>query len=87
MARLIARESRRFGARIAEGGDMHVTHCAFRHWASQYDVHGFMGRSRDRHECWLAEQVRPILRLEGTAPAGTLVDAVIACLTAKKLSN
>jgi adenylate kinase family enzyme len=82
MSRLAARESRRFGARIAPGGDMHMTHCAFRHWASQYDVPGFMGRSRQRHEYWLAEQVRPIFRLEGTTPLDSLVEAVLAALAA-----
>ncbi len=78
MQRLVTREKERYGERISPGGDMHEIHVAFRDWASQYDTPGFLGRNRLRHEYWLAEQVAPVVRLEGTTPVENLADAVIA---------
>jgi adenylate kinase family enzyme len=80
LARLKARERRRFGDRIAPGGDMEWLHASFLNWAAQYDDRGFTGRSRLRHETWLAEQPAPVLRLDATEPVEALVAKVLAAL-------
>lgn len=78
LERLTQRESGRFGARIAPGGDMYDIHIAFREWASGYDIPGFNGRNRIRHEAWLAAQTATVLRLDGTQPTEALAEQVNA---------
>ncbi|RME16766.1 MAG: adenylate kinase [Alphaproteobacteria bacterium] len=80
LARLIAREHRRFGARIRPGGDMEKIHASFLDWASRYDDAGFTGRSRARHELWLSEQRAPVLRLGAQRPVDDLAKDVLARL-------
>jgi adenylate kinase family enzyme len=66
MARLKAREERRFGREaLAPGGAMHEAHVAFMNWAAGYDEGGDDIRSRRRHEQWLAALPCPCIRLEG----------------------
>ncbi len=65
VSRLRAREKKLWGARISEGGDMHVEHEKFMAWAAQYDEGLKNGRSLPRHEAWLAKQRAPILHIEG----------------------
>jgi adenylate kinase family enzyme len=66
MARLKAREQRRFGkAALAPGGGMHAAHMSFLNWAAAYDEGGDDMRSRRRHEQWLASLPCPCIRLEG----------------------
>ena len=55
VARLIRRESERFGQPL-EG---------FIEWASQYDEGRLPGLSRAIHERWLSERKSPVLRIEG----------------------
>lgn len=78
IARLRQREQARFGARIACGGDMHAHHKAFLDWAATYDTGDQPGRSRPRHEAWLAQRPVPVLRLDGRKPPDALVLAVQA---------
>jgi adenylate kinase family enzyme len=80
LTRLRAREHERFGERIALGGDMEHLHASFLVWASQYDDTGFTGRSRLRHEVWMAEQDAPVLRLDATRPPEALLADVLARL-------
>ena len=66
LARLRAREERRFGtAALAPGGAMYATHVAFMQWAAAYDAGGDDMRSRRRHEQWLAALPCPYIRFEG----------------------
>ena len=54
LARLAARERRRFGeAALAPGGAMHAPYTAFMAWAAAYDDGGLELRSRRLHEQWL----------------------------------
>ncbi len=76
MARLHARESARYGARIAPGGDMAVASQEFLAWAEAYDTAGVEQRSRALHAAWLADRACPVLRLDATEPVGGLVRAV-----------
>jgi hypothetical protein len=56
---------------------MHDTHREFIDWASQYDDGTLPGRSRPRHEGWLARIGMPVLRLDGSRPTEELVAAVL----------
>lgn len=76
--RLRARESGRFGDSLMPGGAMHHTHREFIEWAAQYEEGTQPGRSRPKHEAWLAGLDKPVLRLEGTRPTAELVKAVVA---------
>lgn len=80
LARLKRRERERFGDRIGPGGDMEGIHLGFMDWAAQYDMAGFIGRSRARHEAWLVEQPTPVLRLVGTGPVAEQVERVLEAL-------
>ena len=76
LERLRARERARFGDSLGPGGAMHETHRHFIEWASHYEDGTQPGRSRPRHERWLANTDKPILRLDGTRRLEDLVDAV-----------
>jgi hypothetical protein len=56
---------------------MHETHREFILWAAHYDDGTLPGRSRPKHEKWLAGLGRPVLRLDGTLPTAELVRAVL----------
>jgi hypothetical protein len=57
---------------------MYETHREFIGWASHYDDGTLPGRSRPRHEKWLAGLSTPVLRLDGTRPTADLVAAALA---------
>jgi adenylate kinase family enzyme len=65
LARLRERERQRYGAKIEPGGTQHEGHTAFMDWAAGYDDGNFTGRSRQRHEQWLAGLPCSVVRLEG----------------------
>jgi adenylate kinase family enzyme len=66
LARLAARERRRFGeAALVSGGARHAHYIAFMAWAAAYDDGGLELRSRRLHEQWLRSLPCPVLRLEG----------------------
>lgn len=79
LERLRRRERGRFGDALLPGGAMHDTHREFIAWAGQYEEGREPGRSRPRHERWLAGVAKPVLRLDSTRPVGALVAAVLAC--------
>lgn len=62
--RLRRREQERYGDRIRPGGDMHQAHLEFIEWAAQYDQGYMSGRSKKRHEEWMARLPCPVLRIE-----------------------
>jgi len=78
MARLRQREQARFGDMLLPGGAMHETHREFIEWAAQYELGTEGGRSRPRHESWLAGLAVPVLRLDSTRPADALVSDVLS---------
>ena len=80
MARLRARETARFGARIAPGGDMHPGSVAFLDWAESYEAGGPDQRSLARHRAWLAALPCPVLELDGTHPTAALTEAAMAAI-------
>jgi adenylate kinase family enzyme len=77
LERLRAREKARFGEALLPGGAMHEIHREFIAWAAHYEDGTQPGRSRPRHERWLAAVAKPVLRLDGTRPVDALVAAVI----------
>ena len=80
LVRLKRRERERFGARILPGGDMERSHREFLSWAAGYDQPYFSGRSRQRHENWLAGLRVPVLRLSGDMPTERMVAACARAL-------
>ena len=80
LARLRARERRRFGGRIAPGGDLHDSHRGFLAWAMGYDEPGNQGRSRAAHEAWLATLSQPVIRLDASPDPAALADAALDAL-------
>lgn len=77
LERLRRREWARFGDAILPGGAMHDTHREFIEWAARYEDGSLPGRSRPRHEDWLAGLTLPVLRLDGTLPTDVLVRTVL----------
>ncbi|WP_040685511.1 AAA family ATPase [Nocardiopsis baichengensis] len=76
LKRLKSREYRRYGARIDPGGDRQSNHEEFMDWARRYDDQDFDGRSRRRHEEWLASLDCPLLRLDASDELALLVKFV-----------
>ncbi|MBI1219061.1 MAG: hypothetical protein GC186_10980 [Rhodobacteraceae bacterium] len=74
--RLIARETARYGARIAPGGDLAAAHREFVDWAAGYDDPTFLRRSRRTQEDWLARLPCPLLRLDAGADLAALLPLV-----------
>ena len=79
--RLRTRERTRYGAgALAPGGWQHEDYAFFVEWAAHYDDGTREGRSRQRHEAWLARLTCPVLRLDGARPLDELVGEVVARL-------
>lgn len=55
-----------------------TAHREFFDWARGYDDSDFSGRSRAKHERWLAALPCPVLRLSSAAPVPRLVETVTA---------
>lgn len=77
LSRLRQREQARFGDSLLPGGAMHDTHREFIEWAAQYEQGEQPGRSRPKHERWLAGLAIPVLRLDATRPVDELVSEVL----------
>jgi adenylate kinase family enzyme len=77
MERLREREQARFGDTLLPGGAMHRTHRDFIAWAAQYEQGTQPGRSRPRHEHWLARLGVAPLRLDATQPPDELVAEIL----------
>jgi len=76
LERLRLREQAWFGDALLPGGAMHDNHREFIEWAARYEDGTLPGRSRPRHEAWLAGLDKPVLRFDGTRPTDELVAAV-----------
>jgi adenylate kinase family enzyme len=78
LQRLREREWLRYGQEaLAYGGLLYEQHRAFLHWAAAYDDGTQDGRSRPRHEAWLARLPCPILRLEGVLSVEEMVRRIL----------
>ena len=81
LKRLLARERERYGIEaLTPGGIMYKTHVTFMNWAAGYDQGGHDGRSRSRHEAWLARLPCPVLRVDGSNAVDILVRQVAGAL-------
>jgi adenylate kinase family enzyme len=81
LQRLAAREAARFGAEaVAPGGSRHAQYKAFLEWSAAYDDRSHEGRSRPRHEAWLAQLPCPVLRVDGSNTVDCLVQQVLTAL-------
>ena len=73
--RLENRETKRFGERIKEGGDMHDNHIKFIEWAKGYDSSN-EGRCRKTHEEWFVKLTCPLLRADGEKTTDELINQI-----------
>jgi hypothetical protein len=74
LERIRARSRRRYGdATLEPGGRLHEDYLAFLEWAAAYDAGSQGGRSRPRHEAWLARLPCPVVRLEGVLAIDDMV--------------
>jgi adenylate kinase family enzyme len=78
LRRLEQREAGRYGSSNAAEDWNGSAHAAFMEWARRYDDPDFSGRSRVRHERWLAALVSPVLHLDAAQPVPGLMDAIEA---------
>jgi hypothetical protein len=67
MRRLVARERRRYDARVEPGGDLFEHSREFIAWASRYETAGFKQRGRVVHEAWIGGLSCPVLRIDDDA--------------------
>ncbi len=86
LARLRARERRRYGDAIGPGGDQAERFRGFLDWAMGYDDDTFQGRSRKMHESWLDRLPCPVIRLDAAQPVPALVEAAVAALDGARAS-
>lgn len=76
--RIRQREVRRYGAGVLSAGhENHAASKAFLEWAARYDDPEFDGRSRTRHEAWLATMACPVIRVSGDQSTDEIVDCII----------
>lgn len=79
LARLRARERRRYGDAILPGGPLHEKFRGFLDWAMSYEDDTFNGRTRKQHEAWLAGLRCPVIRIDaGLPPEAVLAEALKA---------
>lgn len=79
LARLMAREERRYGTEaVSPGGSRHADVTSFIEWAGNYEIGDRAGRNLPRHEAWLAALRCPVVRVDGTQPVDELVATVAA---------
>lgn len=85
MDRLLARERKLYGARIAPGGDMADDHAAFMDWARGYDVDdgASEGITLARHEALLREARCPVVRLVGDVSIDEAARRVLTALSTR----
>ncbi len=78
--RLKIREAGMFGDLILPGAPRHRPYLEFLEWAGAYELGTREGRSRPRHEAWLASLPCKVIRLDGTMAILVLVERVIDSL-------
>ena len=78
MARSLARERARYGARIEPGGDMHEIHQKFMTWSRGYDDGSNGGRSLASHRSWLSGLTCPVLEITDAPTVEESVRRVLA---------
>jgi len=75
------REARHFGKDAVDPGGWRYQETEdFIEWASHYDDGTREGRSRARHEAWLATLRCPVVRLDGMQAINSLVREIVTAL-------
>lgn len=80
LARLRKRERLRAGATHLKTAEARAAQKAFLEWAAGYDDAEFTGRSRARHEVWLAALACPVVRIDASRPEAEVLGEAIRCL-------
>ncbi|HEY2824021.1 MAG TPA: AAA family ATPase [Gemmatimonadales bacterium] len=88
LARLRRREAQRYGAQNLEpGGPRYEQHVAFLAWAASYETGDRGGRSRMRHQGWLAALPCRVIAVCSDQPLERLYDAVRAEIAATSAAS
>lgn len=82
--RIVERETRKFGDRIKQGGDMGAQHQAFIDWAMAYDTAPVTMRSRVMHEEWYNRLPCEKMKLDGALPVQDLRNHVLSGFSGAK---
>ncbi len=82
--RLWKRERGIFGARVLEGGDRELCTQEFIEWAAGYDSGRLPGRSKLKHESFIASLTMPLLRLSSLESREEMVHKAAAWLEGLK---
>ena len=77
LKRIKERETKQFGKRIAEGGDMFDHYNQFLDYAAIYDTGNPPERCRKLHEQWIEILPCPVVRLDGTRSGDKLIADII----------
>ena len=78
MARTLARERARYGARIDPGGDIRESHLAFMDWSRSYDTATEAGRNLASHKAWLATLQCRVIEIAGAQSVAESAAQVLA---------
>jgi adenylate kinase family enzyme len=78
LARTLAREHERYGARIEPGGEMRQAHLDFLEWSRTYDTADTPGRNLVSHRAWLSSLSCAVLEIAGEQPVEDTVAKVLA---------
>ena len=80
MARLRKRERMRAGANRVDTPEWLASNKGFLDWAAGYDDPTFTGRSRARHDAWMAALPCPVTKIDASQPASGVLAEAIALL-------
>jgi adenylate kinase family enzyme len=81
LARLRAREAAHFGSEAVKVGGWRQKDCdEFVEWASHYDDSTREGRSRARHQSFMASLKCPVIPVDGARPVDDTVERVISVI-------
>jgi len=79
MQRIMARERKRYGAAILEGGVMRTQHLEFIEWARKYDTADESMRSLRLHQQWMTTLPCRCIRLDGDLTTEERIDLAELC--------
>jgi adenylate kinase family enzyme len=80
LARLRKRERLRADPDLTRTAEWQAANAGFLDWAMSYDDPGFRGRSRATHERWLEGLSIPVIRIDASTPASTVLAEAVAAL-------
>jgi adenylate kinase family enzyme len=81
--RIRRREEKRFGSRVAIGGDMYLQHLAFLDWVRAYETGAANVRSLNQHRAWLSDFTKPIVTITDPLSVDEILNRIKGYLSAR----